>query len=103
MSLTTVSTAASVKRLMTMSDNDTDDETNGTRTNTTDTRFAATNDLLSILLVSALIALLAHHTYAGAEIPLWLATAFVLAVLTAVVWAFGAGAFAKAADALGDR
>jgi len=78
------------------------DETNRT-TNTTDTRFSATNDLLSILLVGALIGLLAHHTYAGAEIPLWLATAFVLAVITAVVWAFGAGAFQAAADALGDR
>ena len=79
------------------------DETNRTTTNTTDTRFAATNDLLSILLVGALVALVGWHTYAGADIPLWLATAFVLAVVTAVVWAFGAGAFQAAADALGDR
>ena len=85
-----------------MSDNETNDETNRT-TNTTDTRFAATNDLLSILLVGALVALIGWHTYVGADIPLWLATAFVLAVVTAVVWAFGAAAFAKAADALGDR
>jgi len=85
-----------------MSDNDTNDETNRT-TNTTDTRFAATNDVLSILLVGALVGLVGWHTYAGADIPLWLATAFVLAVLTAVVWAFGAGAFQAAADALGDR
>ena len=86
-----------------MSDNDTDDETNRTTTKTTDTRFAATNDLLSILLVGALVALIGWHTYVGADIPLWLATAFVLAVVTAVVWAFGAAAFAKAAEALGDR
>jgi len=79
------------------------DETNRTTTDSTDTRFSATNDLLSIFLVSALIGLLAHHTYAGAEIPLWLATAFVLSLITAVVWAFGAGAFQAAADALGDR
>ena len=87
-----------------MSDNDTDDETNRTTdtTDTTDTRFAATNDLLSILLVGALVALVGWHTNAGADIPLWLATAFVLAVITAVVWAFGAGAFRAAADALGD-
>ena len=84
-----------------MSDNN-KDETNRTTTNT-DARFAATNDVLSILLIGALVALVGWHTYAGADIPLWLATAFVLAVVTAVVWAFGAGAFSAAADVLKER
>ena len=84
-------------------DTPTEDEPTRTTTDSTDTRFAATNDLLSILLVAALVALVGWHTYAGADIPLWLATAFVLAVITAVIWAFGAGAFRAAADALGDR
>ena len=85
-----------------MSDNDTNGETNRT-TNTTDTRFAATNDLLAIVLVGAVVTLTAWFVFDTGDVPLWLASVFALASITAVVWAFGAAAFAKAADALGDR
>ena len=85
-----------------MSDNETNDETNRT-TNTTDTRFAATNDLLASVLVGALVTLTVWFAVETGDVPLWLASVFALAAITAVVWAFGAAAFAKAADALGDR
>lgn len=72
---------------------------------TTDTkkRFAATNDILAVLLVGSMVALVGWHTYIEAEIPLWLAMAFVLSTVTAIVWAFGGGAFEKAADVVTER
>ena len=79
------------------------DDTNRTTTNTTDTRFAATNDLLAIVLVGAVVTLTAWFVFDTGDVPLWLASVFALASITAVVWAFGAGAFRAAADALGDR
>ena len=72
-------------------------------TESTDERYWATNDALAGVLVVALVGFTAWYVYDTGDVPLWLATSFTLSALTAVVWAFGKGAFSAAADAVSDK
>lgn len=69
-------------------------------THTTSRRYKYTNDVIAGVLVAFAIGLTAAFVYRGDPVPMWLAAVDALAVLTAVVWAFGKGAFSAAADAL---
>ena len=80
--------------------NDVVDDPGPDETTSTSTRWAYTNDWLAFLLVAFTIGSTSSYIYQGATVPIWLATVDGLAIVTAVVWAFGKGAFSAAADAL---
>lgn len=67
-----------------------------------DVRFPYTNDLLAGALTAFLIGLTSWFAYTTGEVPLWLSTSATLAVLTAIAWVFGKGAFKAAYDAVSD-
>lgn len=69
----------------------------GYQTDSSDTRFPYTNDILAGLLVGFLVFSTLMLLHQGQEIPMWLATADVIAAISAVIWAFGKGAFKEAA------
>lgn len=75
------------------------DESDG-ETTSSSTRHPYTNDVLAGFLVAFAIVTTFAYLYQGREIPLWLATTDMLAITTAVVWAFGRGAFKAAKDAV---
>jgi len=87
--------------------NDTDEDADTTEpdasTESTAARWWGTNDILAGFLVVALVGLTTWFTYDVGSVPLWLASVFALSALTAVVWAFGKGAFSAAADALSNE
>lgn len=76
------------------------DESDGETTSTA-TRHPYTNDAIAVGLVAFAIVTTFAYLWQGKEIPLWLASTDALAILTAVVWAFGRGAFKAAKDAVG--
>ena len=88
-----------------MTHGDEDDNTSDSEDTTESTaeRYWATNDALAGVLVVALVGFTAWFVYDAGEVPLWLASAFTLSALTAVVWAFGKGAFSAAADAVSNE
>jgi len=65
-------------------------------TESTATRYRYTNDLLAGSLVAFAIGATATYVSRGDAVPLWLASVLAVAILTAVVWTFGTGAFAAA-------
>ena len=56
--------------------------------------------MLAGALVAFAIVATSAYIYRGAEVPIWLATVDALAITTAVVWAFGRGAFSTASKAI---
>lgn len=72
----------------------------GSDTESTSTRYRYTNDILAGALVAFAVGSTAAFLYRGDAIPLWLATVDTLSITTAVVWAFGRGAFSTAAKAV---
>lgn len=80
-----------------------EDESEDGETRSTATRHPYTNDALAGALVLFAIGLSALYVHHGQSLPGWLAAANLVAILTAVVWAFGAKAFAAAKDAVGGQ
>lgn len=70
-------------------------------TESTSTRWQFTNDVLAGILVAFAVGLTAAYVAEGQTIPMWLATADAVAILTAVAWAFGRGAFSAASKVVG--
>lgn len=64
-------------------------------------RFAYTNDVLATLLILSIVGATAVYVWRGDSLPLWLSTTVTVSVSTAVVWAFGRGAFKSAAEMVG--
>lgn len=83
--------------------NDAEGDPTPNETESTATRYRYTNDLIAGSLVVFAIAATGVYVYRGDGVPLWLASVVALSVLTAVVWAFGSGAFAAARKALGNE
>jgi hypothetical protein len=79
--------------------NDDADESDG-ETNSSSTRHPYTNDWIAGALVAFAIVTTFAYVWQGKKVPLWLATTDALAITTAVVWAFGRGAFSAAKDAV---
>lgn len=79
----------------------TDGEESGGSTKSTKTRWAYTNDVIALALVAFAIGASAAHIYRGTPVPPWLYAVDAAAILTAVVWAFGAGAFKAAKEGFG--
>lgn len=86
-----------------MADDDTADDTDDTDKSTTSVseRFKYTNDILAGSLVLFAIGASSAFIYRGQSVPMWLYIVDSLAVVTAVVWAFGRGAFKAAKEAIG--
>lgn len=72
------------------------DASEGFTTDSSEARFSYTNDLLSLLLVGFAIAASAYLMYTGEDVPLWLASTLAVAIMSAVVWAFGKGVVKEA-------
>lgn len=71
-----------------------------TTTDGTKARYTYTNDILAGLLVGTMLVITAAYVYRGQEVPMWLATVDVLAMLSAVIWAFGRGVVKEARKAV---
>lgn len=82
-----------------MTDDDGSDD--GRQVSSSAARFAYTNDVLATLLILSVVGATAVYVYRGDSLPLWLSTTVTVSVSTAVVWAFGRGAFKAAADMVG--
>lgn len=72
-----------------------------TKTTSASTRYPYTNDLLAGVLVLFAVGASSAFIYQGQDVPLWLAGVDALAIITAVVWAFGKGAAKLAGKLVG--
>ena len=79
------------------------DDSGDGATKSTATRWNYTNDLIAGLLVLFAVAITSVYVARGDAVPLWLSAVDGLAVVTAVVWAFGKGAFKAASKTLGNE